>query len=86
MVKNDFIFDEDNWEACIKLVMELEDIMRLRNAWHSVYANAEDFVHVMGKWPMNTSLDKYQAECGFKKMFDNKIVEYINSQGKGEES
>ncbi len=84
MIKNEFIFDEANFEACKNLEKDLRNVIDLYESWMHIYNNENHIQHITGQWPMRTAQDAYQAKTLFTKMFNKIITDYIENQATGE--
>lgn len=80
MIKNEFIFDETNFEACKNLAKDLRNVIDLHDSWMHIHNNEHDIQHITGQWPMGTAQDEYQAKILFTKMFNKIIMNYIENQ------
>ena len=65
---------------CRELVEKLKEVIDLYDSWVKVYDNAEKIQHIDGRWPMNTSYDRFAGECCFSEMFNRIIIDYCTEE------
>lgn len=84
MIKNEFIFDEANFEVCKNLERDLRNVIDLYESWMHIHHNENDIQQITGQWPMGTAQDEHQAKILFTKMFNKIIMNYVENQAKEE--